>query len=677
MHTGGAWGEEQGYVTIDANEVTLPYLPDPFCNGALIRLQFSSSEPEQRFEIVFEQVGDWYQLIPFRLRLEEGSHPPAQYDAQQRLFTVRLPKGRVAQMRLNSLFLNDGDLFEIMSWCRDRLAPTAADRVFQAINESRHWMTTPWRTIQLVHAVQQPLEDPSLEFEAIEDGSFKRQIGETDAELTGRVELDGGSTASLDLVAEWDEPIDDPDLVLLDVENMIRHVRSNVLKITLPEPFGTPWATEIRPFLEIADAFDEQEWRTLIFSSKRADEFENMGPEEARTELLRRSAGSSLSVQERARIAAAAVQLEGLRSHEFGDTKYRRVGYQMVAATRFREYFDPNMPVEDGLRKGNVVTIDILSSAPPVAPLVLEVVPIVRWKREGIASDGHYDSIRHSAGLRVWLARPWFTSGAGEMLGVVCDEGGGPITPTDLLYHQLTVISQDPIHATVMPIPLRVESFPNTDRVARGIRLPFGNMTCDIAAFRPRYNQVRNAWYCDVAFETSESYFPFVRLGLVRFQPKSLERCQMSSIVPTTFLQPMPERSLTVIRLDEHNVSITLRGPAPRGNRAADGGLGVQTNTVTVVVEAQDPNTSDPALGWVPVDDEILLKDSQILLDPLLDGATRTEWSGEVHLPAATGRPLRLAVREYEIHSSDDRRNGIPVLVQGRRLVHADVIPIG
>jgi hypothetical protein len=52
------------------------------------------------------------------------------------------------------------------------------------------------------------------------------------------------------------------------------------------------------------------------------------------------------------------------------------------------------------------------------------------------------------------------------------------------------------------------------------------------------------------------------------------------------------------------------------------------------------------------------------------------EWSGDVLLPAPDGRPLRLAVREFEVHPTDDRSGGALVQALGRRLVHVDVVPL-
>lgn len=667
--------EPQHYVVIDADEIELPYLPDPFCSGVVIRLQFPPITPgqppiapEQRFGIKFSQAGNWHELLPIRLRLEEGD-PLAAYDEEKRLFTVSLPQGRTARMLLNSLFYGNPNLFGIMAWCRDKRSPSEADEIFEAITESRFWMTTPWSTLHLVHAVQQPLQDPFLDLTGIEGGTFERTTGSTAAELKGTITIDGASTASLDLTAEWDDVVDDiarplneyidPTSGQIDMQKMKQHIRANAFKIILPEPWGTPWADNIKEYL---NALDDgwQEWM-VEFSTVNG---ENIEAQISRVELLKKSADPALSEQERTRLAAAAAHLEGLRSHEFGDTRYRKVKYQMVAATRFREYFDPKMPVEAGNSTGNVVMVDMLSSASPPPPEVLDVVPIVRWERNG-AAGSEQASTRHCAGLRVWLARPWFTSGDGEKLGLVYEEGS-TITRFDELYHEVSIISQDPMHATRLPVPFQESSFPGADHVHN---ISLGTIeNYDLALFEPRPDGTRDAWYCDIEFETSESYFPFVRLGLVRYQPNSLPECKVSSIVPTTFLQPLPDRSLTVIRLPANRVAVKLHGPAPRARMGVNGSES-KTNDVEAVVEVQDPITSDPALGWIAVGEKVTLT-------PTLVGESQVEWSAEVPLPTNATSPLRLAVREYEIHPTDNRSGDTPELVAGKRLVHVDTVPL-
>jgi len=255
------------------------------------------------------------------------------------------------------------------------------------------------------------------------------------------------------------------------------------------------------------------------------------------------------------------------------------------------------------------------------------------------------------------------------MLGLVCGLGG-PMAPASELYREISVISQDPAHASALPMPLRAASFPGADRIASNVPLQVGSLRRDVAAFHPRYDPGRDAWYCDIEFETGEAYFPFVRLGLVRFQPKSLENCLVSAIVPTAFLQPLPDRTLTVIPQGADAVSVRLRGPAPQARHGIDDMTLLDTNAVVATVEVQEPGIEDAVLGWV-------LAGEEVRLEPVEQGALLAEWAGTVTLPADAVRPLRLAVREYELHPTDDRSGAAPVLVEGRRLVHADVVPLG
>jgi hypothetical protein len=52
----------------------------------------------------------------------------------------------------------------------------------------------------------------------------------------------------------------------------------------------------------------------------------------------------------------------------------------------------------------------------------------------------------------------------------------------------------------------------------------------------------------DIDIDTELSYMPFVRLALVRHQPKSLDGCTLSPVVLSDIVQTLPHRTLTVIR---------------------------------------------------------------------------------------------------------------------------------
>jgi hypothetical protein len=326
------------------------------------------------------------------------------------------------------------------------------------------------------------------------------------------------------------------------------------------------------------------------------------------------------------------------------------------------------MPTADGISAGRPLTVEVLSSAPPAKPAVLQLLPLIRYVQTR-ADDGTTTSTREGLGLRVWLARPWFSSGAGELLAVVCDRGG-QVTANSELSREITMIVQDPAHASVMPQPLTAGAFRNAELIRENVRLSEFPISQDIAAFRPVWDSHRQAWYCDIEFPTGAAYFPFVRLGLVRYQPHAIPGCELSPIVPTAFVQTVPDRTLNCVFEPDGSTTLALNGPAPSASMDAGGVATAGSNLVVAVVEVQEPAIADPLLGWAAASPETELAS-------VLNGDGTATWNGAVQLPDAGGRRLRLAVREYEIHASDDRSaEPSPGLVATRRLVHADIIPL-
>lgn len=92
----------------------------------------------------------------------------------------------------------------------------------------------------------------------------------------------------------------------------------------------------------------------------------------------------------------------------------------------------------------------------------------------------------------------------------------------------------------------------------------------------------------------------FARCGRLSAEDQAL-------IVPTAFVQTLPDRTLTVIARGAQAVNVTLHGPAPQARRRLDGAVVLETNVVATVIEAQTPHLNDPFGGWQPVGDETLL----------------------------------------------------------------------
>ena len=86
--------------------------------------------------------------------------------------------------------------------------------------------------------------------------------------------------------------------------------------------------------------------------------------------------------------------------------------------TRYAEFFAPaDIPAEPA--SGEPVVLDIPSSARPAAPQVLDAVPLLRWEELAEPDEPFAWRQARRSGVRVWLARPWYSSGDGELLGVL------------------------------------------------------------------------------------------------------------------------------------------------------------------------------------------------------------------------------------------------------------------
>ena len=93
---------------------------------------------------------------------------------------------------------------------------------------------------------------------------------------------------------------------------------------------------------------------------------------------------------------------------------------------------DPGHPVVFTPSPAEVNRVVVPCSARPQSPRVAYLVPTFRWVRD-LGGGAAQHSTRYGDGLRVYLERPWFSSGDGELLGVALLSDGA--TPADLAKH--------------------------------------------------------------------------------------------------------------------------------------------------------------------------------------------------------------------------------------------------
>lgn len=653
-----------------AETLLLPYLPDPLALGATL---FGLPGASGASLVDYYSKTKWPDAEPFRLMLVEGAGQP-KWDASARVLTVLLPKAEVVTFSISST-LKDQNLqpMAIWNWLEQAsanptpgaarvvtpsgpkpriqvprknaaastksrstsiapvneashtaipaLAPSSGITNVQVSHEvlaslkniaaeGRHWMMTPYRTITLVHAVQQPLMQPSIDIDS------HRDLGDSGVYLNGKFGIHGKSTSKVTLVAEWSEPV---------------------------------------------DPVSEKKWRTI---SGHASVFEksNDAPD-------------------------TSIIYKGER-HEFHDTKYRKVRYTPIATTRFREYFPPSVTDDPKniTRSGAEFELDILSSARPAAPKILYVVPTFGWeepKKDGATITRK----RAGGGLRVYLDRPWFSSGDGELLGVVLVPQAGyakqqPAPPGDEFKPYVTQWGVDPTwdaRDLLTKVPL-AEQFTQAATIGKNLSIsevkstesPMGAKVA-VAGHKVEYDETRQLWYCDITIDPGSAYYPFIRLALARYQPKSVENAHLSRVVLADFAQLAPDRTAIVT----HSSATALK-VAVNGTGVYQGSwLGQKTSEVEVSLEERKQGVADD-LGWMPV------SNSTVALEPHEYSALTTTWVGDITLPAqASPGMYRLVIKEYERYAVDKAPEGsapkVMMNIQAplptdRRLVYADTL---
>ncbi|MBN2337483.1 MAG: hypothetical protein JXP48_02990 [Acidobacteria bacterium] len=715
-----------------ADELELPYFPDPWARGVVVR-GLPGLPADQPMRIPFS--GDWPEWKPFRIRLAEGDRPAA-WDEGARVLTVWLKKSDEAVLRLSCWFpeiqLPNVGLYRWLEkpelaippkilqaptatgpllvvppgvqmraaagWApsvapepmgpagtalskprgpkRQKEKPPAAGLmkpVFQlpriqlqkmrdlALNAS-HWMMTPYRTVVLTHATQQPLGRPGAKVFAV-----SRNPGDTHAVFDAVLDVHGSSSQKVDLDAAWKEPVDN---------------------------------------------IAEQSWKTLDGSAHVLEQPLARGM-------------TSFSMKDPA-----------LYRQEFGDTKYRRVTYTLTATTRFRDQMPRETAgdVERLVRRSLPITVDVPNTAPPMMPEVLYVVPAFGWERK--REKEKFSSIRKGGGLRVYLERPWFSSGDGEQLAVILTSIPGAPTERAIETYEppaaqgkmqlradgrqlqaarpaakvrltpalklppvpeehkpyVTLWGMDPlwragaIPKSEYPGPadfalaaevlggLTIPEFPDYPKPSN----PKENLSFTAVGHEVAYDGERGLWYCDIEIDPHDAYFPFVRLALARFQPVSVAGAHLSKVVTADFIQLAPDRTVSVTFKGKKPSEMTVTvGGASYVQAAAASGPG----TIEIALEAHNVALPDE-FGWSELPDTAVTLKAQRISGA---GAGQFLWSGKLKIPKKIEfGNHRVVVREYETFLADNRGPaGAKIMatpkggsVQTRRLVFAETFPL-
>ncbi|WGZ94419.1 MAG: hypothetical protein QJT81_00065 [Candidatus Thiothrix putei] len=608
-------------------DVNMKYLPDPLARFTAIRGLPGRTDPL----LIKSSAAVWPNIAPFQLVLSEGK-PAYTWDETTQVLTVTLPKAAVLRLRVSSAL----DLPQAL----DSPQALALLGIWAWLKEA----TTPERAAKLQelalsggHWLFTPWRELVLSHAVqrpLEPPRFQqfapapRMPGETRIAFSGQVQVHAASTGKVEVGASWFDRVDD-----------------KWSKEQLASPF---YVTNTAPL------------QTLLSCAGK--------------------------------------------TQEFGDSRHRRVTYHATATTLFADCFVDE--ASDGVVKGlEPVTLDIPSSARPAAPDVDYIIPTFGWELAH-EPDWHgkppvtasqppeantvVKSQRWGGSVRVYLRRPWFSSGDGEMLGVVI----APVPALRLDYNHMTeslalpnglaaVVTQwgyDPIwisHGTYA-VP-SLHHFPAATVRESGLALEeLANSTARVAvaAHPVSFDQERQLWYCDIPMDTGPTYFPFVRLALARYQPCSVQGVELSRVTLADFIQLAPDRSATVVSdpRDPCMVHLSVSGTfpiAPTRWRISE--KLAFASVVMVRTEMLDP-TDTQGQTWLPTGTPTQLIPSHVTL-------AASVWMGEIRLPSARGsQRFRLLIQEEEVLEEDLRTAEVGALLAinrpPTRTVYTDVIEI-
>ncbi len=340
---------------------------------------------------------------------------------------------------------------------------------------------------------------------------------------------------------------------------------------------------------------------------------------------------------------------------EFADVRRRKVEYTVTAISRFRDYFkritDQDAQACSVQAKLQEFT-DVPSAARPSAPKVRYVLPTFQWSRTGEGTNVIRSS-RRAGGLRVLLERPWFGSGVEEALAVVTwPVSSAPPTGKELAH--LSLAGRDPLWAAKIPAailnPTHVKALSSAKETLLELGKTVEVMISPIHVDR-NFDEEAGCWFADIDLSplAAVSYFPFVRLGLCRYQANTADPKQrLSPVVQTEPIQLFAHRDLTVTR-EPGKATVVVNDPNPEAPKHT-------TIRAELQAFAGDPRAARDGLigstGWAT------LKQAQTQL-----GIPQT-----IEVPQTPPRPLRIAVTESE---SSPSASGTP-----SRVVYADIIDL-
>ncbi len=357
--------------------------------------------------------------------------------------------------------------------------------------------------------------------------------------------------------------------------------------------------------------------------------------------------------------------------HDYPDTRFRNASYFAVATSRYADFYADPDPAAYTVTS-EPADLAVQNTAPPAPPEVAYIVPTFRWDveedRDGVVRR------RSGGGLRIFLRRPWFSSGENEQLAVIFAARTKEDVP-DWIARRVTRWGFNPVKpATPLPPFPSLEDVSDHDHTTLAWNAPpnwLGDDTpaetkhsFNMACYTPTEIPGEELMFCDIELDPGAGYLPMARLALARYQPGSVHGAEFSAMVRADAVQLMPARSLT-LRQTKRQIDLRLEGVG-YPQESAPGQPG--TTVVEARFETRDRAIPDEDLGWKPASEPVRLD-----LESLPD--QRLRWRAVMTLPEGRAAPLRLVVIERECCDTD--AGGGPSGWGEGRLVYLDTVELG
>jgi hypothetical protein len=681
--------------------VGLPGTTDPYL------LRFQSDDPS------FPDGFDWIDPRPLRLIVSEpvsGQGPAPTLvpsdDKLERQLIVYLDKADIVKVRMSSHFqvvptgqaAENPDLLKMgqFQWLdtdgRKAIAPLAQAGLV--------WVFTPFKVITLVHAVRQPLATP----EFLSGFGESRFFGDTFVTLLGTMSFSRKSTGRMDLHASWPDPVDDavpshrPTQPGDFLPGADLPVPVTTAKLNIPLDDGHDFAAT----LSVSERFElhDHKHKAITYVGEATTAFTEYFTKSTDVVVDSDSSNNTFTLSTHPLVPGSVHVRDAVTQYlTTGDDPLVIVD-EDASTVRVAELPDtsPRIPpgtrlhidfVEKPISRFSATPLDIRAPASkrPSRPVVDRVLPTFGWTSNTIFNinppfNRSLTSTKTGSSLRVYLQRPWWSSGAGEKLGVVLYPGGvfGEATdvPEDLVPY-VTQWGADPtVIAPDVPSPLpSYDSFPAAVAHDAGLfldELPHVASKPDrkvaVAVHEVAFDEDQNLWYCDIDVDAGHAYMPFVRLALARYQPFALQRpddtLNLSRIVLADIMQTVAGRTASVTWAQQsRDVGVTLTGQAYTENNAGDG-----PGKATVQVQERLATIPDEDLGWVT--------HSTHAMDIIRPFAAPPYWSVHFRLPktpATAIQPYRLVIDQFDhyFHQNADQNNE-PRVKRVERLMHTDIV---